>query len=478
MPRPQSARKTRIVATLGPASNREPMLSRVLAAGVDVVRLNFSHGSHEEHGETIRQVRRASEKLGWPIAIMQDLGGPKIRVGSIAGGSLRLKRGMTLVLDPSCELGVGEVVGISLPTIARLVKTNNRILMDDGFIELRVRSIDGDRVVCRVVRGSELREHKGVNLPGIDLHLATVTKKDLDDLRFGLQQGVDIIAMSFVRSAADVADIKARIRRRGGRQPIMAKIERPAALENLEGILTVADGVMIARGDMAVELSPERVPVMQKRIIAHATAHGKPVITATQMLESMVANPRPTRAEASDVANAILDGSDCVMLSEESAIGAYPVEAVRTMHRIAMTVERSGAVGPKLPALQEIGDVSRTIALETCRLADSLEVALLIVYTSVGASARFVSKCRPKTPILAATNRDEVARHLQLLYGVRSIVIPQVKHTEDMVRLAEREALRLGRVKKGDLVVFIFGLPLHKPGGTNSVRVHTVGTAG
>ena len=280
MARPQSSRKTRIVATLGPASNREPVLSRVLAAGVDVVRLNFSHGTQEEHGETIRLVRRASEKLGWPIAILQDLGGPKIRVGAIAGGVLLLKRGQTLVLDPNCEVGGGDAVGISLATLARLVKPNSRVLMDDGFIELRVRTIDGDRVVCRVVRGHELREHKGVNLPGIDLQVPAVTAKDLDDLRFGLRHGVDIVALSFVRNAADVTDVQQRIRRRGGRQPVIAKIERPAALEQLESILGVADGVMIARGDMAVELSPERVPAVQKRIIAHATAHGKPVVTA------------------------------------------------------------------------------------------------------------------------------------------------------------------------------------------------------
>jgi pyruvate kinase len=476
MPRPQSARKTRIVATLGPASNREPMLSRVLAAGVDVVRLNFSHGNHREHGETIRLVRTAAEKLGWPIAILQDLGGPKVRVGAIAGEVLPLRRGMTLVLDPSCQLGGEDTVGISLPALAQLVKPNNRILMDDGYIELRVRVIDGGRVICRVVRsGHDLREHKGVNLPGIDLKLPAVTAKDLDDLKFGMKQGVDIVALSFVSCAADVAEIKKVIRRRGGTQPVIAKIERPAALADLKGILGVAEGVMIARGDMAVELSPERVPVVQKRIIALATAYGKPVVTATQMLGSMVTSARPTRAEASDVANAILDGSDAVMLSEETAVGSYPVEAVRTIHRIAMTIERSGVVGPQLPALQEVGDVSRTIALGACQLADSLGVALLIAYTTTGASARFVSKCRPKTPILAASNREEVSRHLQLLYGVRSTVIPEVAHSDDLVTLTEGEAVRRGLVKKGDLVVFIFGQPFSKPGNTNSVRVHTVG---
>ncbi|HEV3234550.1 MAG TPA: pyruvate kinase [Candidatus Dormibacteraeota bacterium] len=475
MARQQSGRKTRIVATLGPASNREPMLSRVLGAGVDVARLNFSHGTQEEHGETIRLVRRASEKLGWPIAILQDLGGPKIRVGAIAGGAMPLKRGMTLVLDPNCEIGGGDCVGISLARLAALVKPRSRILMDDGRIELRVRTIEGERVVTRVTRGHELREHKGVNLPGIDLKVPSVTKKDLADLRFGLKQGVDVVAISFVRSALDVADVQARIRRAGGRQPVIAKLERPAALEHLEGILETANGVMVARGDMAVELSPEQVPVLQKRIIAHAMSHGKPVVTATQMLESMVSSPRPTRAEASDVANAILDGTDAVMLSEETAVGDYPVEAVRTMHRIALAIERSGTPGPPLPALQEVREVPRAIALGACRLADSLGVARLIVFTQTGASARFVSKSRPRTMILAATVRDEVSRQLQLLYGIRSMVIPVAGDTDQMVRMAEREALRRGQVKVGDRVVFVFGQPLSVPGGTNSIQIHTIG---
>ena len=474
MPRQQSGRKTRIVATLGPASDREPMLSRVLAAGVDVVRLNFSHGTHEEHAETIRLVRRASDKLGWPIAILQDLGGPKIRVGPIAGGFMGLKRGRTLILDPACEVGGGDRVGITLPSLSRLVKPGSRILLDDGRIELRVTSVDGDQVPCRVTRGTELREHKGVNLHGVTLNVPALTAKDLDDLKFGVKQGVDLVALSFVTNAADVADVQARIKRLGGRQPVIAKLERPAALAHLEGILDTADGVMVARGDMAVELSPEQVPVMQKRVIAHATAHGKPVVTATQMLESMVSSSRPTRAEASDVANAILDGTDAVMLSEETAVGDYPVEAVRTMHRIALAIERSGTPGPPLPALQEIGEVSRAIALGACRLADALDAARLIVFTQTGSSARFVSKCRPRTLVLAATMSDEVSRQLQLLYGVRTMVIPVAQYSDQMVKVAEREALRRGQVRKGDRVVFVFGQPLSRPGGTNSIQIHTI----
>jgi pyruvate kinase len=475
MPRQHSGRRTRIVATLGPVSNREPMLSRVLAAGVDVVRLNFSHGSHQEHEETIRLVRRASLKIGWPVAILQDLGGPKIRIGLIRGGSIHIRRGQTLVLDPHCELGNAERVGISLPAIASLVKPRSRLLLDDGHIEMRVVSIDGDAVECRVVRGRELHEHKGVNLPGVDLHVDALTAKDIDDLRFGIIQGVDLVALSFVQDAADISLVKERIRRLKGTQPVIAKLERPASLDHLDSILDTADGVMVARGDMAVELSPEQVPVMQKRVIAHAMAHGKAVITATQMLESMVSSPRPTRAEASDVANAILDGTDAVMLSEETAAGDYPVEAVKTMHRIALAIERSHTPGPPLPSLQEIGEVPRAIALNACRLADSLRAARLIVFTQTGSSARFVSKCRPRTLILAATNRDQVAREMQILFGVRSMVIPTAEDTDELFGIASAEAARRGQVKKGDLVVFVFGQPLNTPGGTNTIKIHTVG---
>ena len=473
--RRQTGRKTRIVATLGPSSNREPMLSRVLSAGVDVVRLNFSHGTHEEHGETIRLVRRASARIGWPIAILQDLGGPKIRIGRIDGGSIQIRRGQSLVLDPSVELGNAERVGITLATLASLVKRNSRLLLDDGHIELRVNHVVGHAVECRVVRGRVLHEHKGVNLPGVDLHVDSLTPKDLDDLKFGIKNDVDLVAMSFVTSADDIVKVKEHIRRLKGRQPVIAKLERPAALEHLDSILDAADGVMVARGDMAVELSPEKVPVMQKRVIAHAMAHGKAVITATQMLESMVSSPRPTRAEASDVANAILDGTDAVMLSEETAAGDYPVDAVRTMHRIAMAIERSHTPGPPLPALAEVGDVPRAIALSAVRVADSLRVARLIVFTGGGTSARYVSKCRPHTPILAMTTHESVARQMQVLYGVRTMVIPVAQTSDEMFQLAEREALRHGQVKHGDLVVFVFGQPLSTPGGTNTIKIHTVG---
>jgi pyruvate kinase len=355
MPRRVAGRRTKIVATLGPACWREPVLSRVLAAGVDVVRLNFSHSTQADHEQTIAAVRAAETRLGWPICILQDLGGPKIRIGRIDGGAIPLKPGGRLLIDPRVDAGDARRVGISFDGIAAVVHRGTRLLLDDGRIELRVVSVDGPAIACRVVRGDELRERKGVNLPGVPLPLPSVTDKDLSDLAFGVAHGVDAVALSFVRSAEDVAGVQRRIRSLGGSQPVFAKLERAEAVDRLDDVLATADGIMVARGDMAVELSPEQVPVVQKRAIARATALGKPVITATQMLESMVGSPRPTRAEASDVANAILDGTDAVMLSEETAAGRYPVEAVRTMHRIALAIERSHVAAAPLPALEEVG---------------------------------------------------------------------------------------------------------------------------
>jgi pyruvate kinase len=472
--RATAGRRTKIVATLGPASCREPMLSRVLSAGVDIVRLNFSHGTHEDHARTIALVRRAEARLRWPVAILQDLGGPKIRIGPIEGGSIPLKRGQRIILDPDCEIGSPGRVGITYSDLARVVRTNTRLLLDDGRIELRVSEVEGRTVIGRVVRGDRLSERKGLNLPGVDLPIPSVTEKDLEDLAFGVAQGVDIVAISFVRAADDVRQVQERIRGLGSDQPVIAKLERAAAIAHLDEILEQADGIMVARGDMAVEMSPEAVPVVQKLVIARATARGKPVITATQMLESMVSSPRPTRAEASDVANAILDGTDALMLSEETAAGGYPVESVRVMHRIAMAAERSHVARPPLPSLEAVGDVPRNIARSAVQLADSLGAVRIIVFTQTGSSARFVSKCRPETPILAATTSLECARRLQLLHGVRTMLVPAQEDTDTMLAIAETTAVERGQVRAGDRVVFVFGQPLNIPGSTNSVKLHTV----
>jgi pyruvate kinase len=471
-PRRKAGRRTKIVATLGPACWREPALSRVLSAGVDVVRLNFSHATQADHEQSIAAVRAAESRLGWPICILQDLGGPKIRIGRIDSGVIPLQRGKQIVIDPDVDVGNAERVGISFDGIAQVVRRNTRLLLDDGRIELRVVSVEGRAVVCRVVRGEQLRERKGVNLPGVPLPLPSVTEKDLSDLAFGVAHGVDVVALSFVRSAEDVAGVQKRIRSLGGSQPVIAKLERAEAIDNLDAVLATADGIMIARGDMAVELSPEQVPIIQKRAIARATALGKPVITATQMLESMVNSPRPSRAEASDVANAILDGTDAVMLSEETAAGHYPVEAVRTMHRIAQATERAHLQTAPLPVLEEVGEVPRAIARSACRVADSLKAIRLVVFTQTGSSARYVSKCRPETPILAVTTSPAVSRRLQLLYGVRSLVVRQTEDTDAMFDVAEEGALASGHARPGDTLVFVFGQPINRPGGTNTVTVH------
>ncbi len=461
------------MATLGPSSWREPALSRVLAAGVDVVRLNFSHSTQADHEQTIAAVRAAETRLGWPICILQDIGGPKIRIGRIEGGAIPLRRGMRLVIDPAVEVGGGDRVGISFAGIAEVARRGTRLLLDDGRIELRVVAVEAGTITCRVVRGEELRERKGVNLPGVPLPLPSVTEKDLGDLAFGVAHGVDAVALSFVRSPDDVSGVQRRIRSLGGTQPVFAKLERAEAVDRLDDVLATADGIMVARGDMAVEMSPEQVPVVQKRAIARATALGKPVITATQMLESMVAQPRPTRAEASDVANAILDGSDAVMLSEETAAGRYPVEAVRTMHRIALATERAHLAAAPLPSLEEIGEVPRAVARSACRLADSLKAMRVVVFTQTGTSARWVSKCRPQTPILAVTTSTSVARRLQLLHGVRSLVVRQTEDTDSMFEVAEESAMQAGHARPGDSLVFVFGQPVNRPGGTNTVTVRT-----
>ena len=466
-------RRTRIVATLGPACWSEPTLGRMLAAGVDVVRLNFSHGTHEQHARGIAAVRAAERRLGKPVAIFQDLCGPKIRTGALRDGSVALKRGRTLIIDPDCTLGDADRIGINYDQLAAVVRPGRRLLLDDGRIELRVTAIDGTHVVCRVVRGDKLGGNKGVNLPGTALPIPAVTEKDFEDLAFGVAHDVDAVALSFVRSPSDVAQVQFRIRELGGDQPVIAKLERAEAIQHLDAIIEQADGVMVARGDMAVELSPEEVPVIQKRAIARAMALGKPIITATQMLESMLTSTRPTRAEASDVANAILDGTDAIMLSEETAIGSYPVEVVKTMHRIALRIERSNVPRPPLPALDGVGEVPRSLALSACRIADTLHAARIIVFTHSGSSARYVSKCRPGTPILAVTTNVRVARRLNLLHGIQSLVMDLAHDTDGMLNSAAMATMASGLVRPGDRVVFVFGQPVGVPGNTNTVKIHT-----
>lgn len=476
---PWRLRRAKIVATLGPATDGPEAVKALIQAGVDVVRLNFSHGSHEDHAARIATVRAAATAAGRAVAILQDLQGPKIRTGSLPGDApVELRVGAPFVLTPQDIPGDAGHVSVSYPTLPLEVRPGDRILISDGLLELRVTQISGDDVLTEVVHGGLLRSRQGINLPGVALSCPSLTAKDREDLRFGLDQGVDYVALSFVRRAQDVLELKQAIAQAGGDVPVIAKLEKPEALDALEEILKAADGVMVARGDLGVEMSPERVPMAQKRIIALANRQAKPVITATQMLESMIHNPQPTRAEASDVANAILDGSDAVMLSGETAIGAYPLQAVRMMVRIAETVEAQ-APAPLRPRAPDRGAVASStpeaIAAAASALVQALPVRAICVVTKTGNSARLVSHYRPNLPILAFTPQEDTYRRLSLMWGVLPIQGTYAHDEQDYYDQVERAVLQLGLAKPGEQVVVTGGHPIAQGGPTNFVKVLTVG---
>src|SRR5579862_2857029 len=416
-----SFRHSKIVCTIGPASRQPRILKRLLEAGMDVARLNFSHGSHSEHLECIQTLRGMAQKLRKTIAILADLQGPKIRTGALAGVvPVVLRAGQKFTITTARILGDSTRVNTTFLPLPKEVHRGDRILLSDGLIELRVESVRGREVNCHVVNGGALGEHKGINLPGVKLRVPALTPKDRADLRFALLHGVDYIAVSFVRRPEDVLLAKSLIRRAKKDTPVIAKLEKPEAIENLEGILRVADGVMVARGDLGVEMNPERVPVVQKNIIARAREFRRPVITATQMLESMTENPRPTRAEASDVANAIFDGSDAVMLSAETASGKYPVEAVSMMARIIAEAEASIQEFPRPTNAQEQLKVAETVAELVCHASRELHMKLIAVFTHSGFTARLVSRYRPLVPIIAFSPEAETRRRMALIWGVFS----------------------------------------------------------
>ncbi|HEX9188593.1 MAG TPA: pyruvate kinase, partial [Vicinamibacteria bacterium] len=424
-------RRTKIVATVGPASRRPETLERLIQAGVNVFRLNFSHGTHDEHLEVIRSVREIAARLHRPIALLQDLSGPKIRTGKVKDGEVQLVKGARLAIttDTSVE-GTAELISTTYELLPRDVTAGDQILLDDGNLELRVTGIADGRVQCEVVDGGTLRSNKGMNLPGVMLSTPALTEKDRRDLVFGVQHRVDYVAMSFVRRAEDVLEAKSLVKAMGEATPVIAKIEKPQAVENLEAILAASDGVMVARGDLGVEIGTEDVPIVQKRIIAAANAAGRVVITATQMLESMIENPRPTRAEASDVANAILDGTDAVMLSGESAVGKYPVETVETMARIADYTEEHGmgSIRPRRADARRTDvppgppgpgtPTTRSLTRAASSVAEELGCKLIVAFTESGITARLVSSHRPRVPVVAVTHDDRVYRRLALWWGV------------------------------------------------------------
>ena len=467
-------RRTKIICTLGPATGSLEKIRELIRAGMDVARLNFSHGTPETHARFAQWVRQASRDVGRPVALLQDLGGPKIRTGTLgARRSVALQEGQRFWLTAEETEGSSRRVSISYPHLARDVRRGNKILLDDGLIELRVVGKKGDEVETEVVQGGLLKEHKGVNLPGIRLRVEALTEKDEADLAYGIGLGVDYVALSFVRRAGDVRRVKQILKGRKAAIPVIAKLEKPEAIENLDSILAVSDGVMVARGDLGVEMAPERVPLIQKRIIQRAAQMRLPVITATQMLESMTLHLRPTRAEASDVANAILDGTDAVMLSGETASGRHPIEAVEMMARIA---EEADQTRPETD-LRRRGrslDIAETVCESVVHAAQILKVRAIIAFTRSGSTAELISKYRPSRPVYAFCHEERIACRAALYWGVVPLVLPLELDADSTLAEAEAELLRRRLISRGDVLAVVAGSP-GRPGQTNQLKLVRVG---
>ncbi len=470
-------RRAKIVATIGPSSNTEPVFRDLIRAGLDVARLNFSHGTNPEKIKLIQMIRKVAAEEGKPICILGDLQGPKIRTGRLRNRiPVSLKTGQHLTITPRDVAGTAAVIGTTFSTLAENLEEGSRILLSDGLIELRVTRIRGTDVECDIINGGMLGEHKGINLPGIAVRVPSLTEKDEADLEFAVKNGVDMVAVSFVRTAEDVRLVKHRVAALGAETWIIAKLEKPQAIEHLEAILEVADGVMVARGDLGVEMPPEKVPAIQKRVIRRAAELRKPVITATQMLESMVENPRPTRAEASDVANAIYDGTDAVMLSAESAAGKYPVHAVSMMAKIVIETEMQMRTESQHYRYHVEGGLSipETICESMAHAAEDLDLAAIAVFTETGTTARLLSKYHPAPPIFALSSVDTVIRRMMLLWGVHPVQCPKLQHTDQMVDTAERLLIEQGHVRAKQILGIVAGTRT-KSGSTNFMRLHMVG---
>jgi len=468
-----SLRRTKIVATIGPATSRPDVLKELIKAGATTLRLNFSHGTHEDHQRSIRLIRQTAFELNQPVGILQDLQGPKIRLGRFETGSIIVNKGDRFTLTSEPIPGTQEISSVTYEPLADEVPEGATILLDDGRVEMLVEEVDRAKraLHCRVVVGGPLSNNKGVNFPGVSLSIKAMTDKDRQDLMFGLDQGVDWVALSFVRNPQDILEIKELIASAGKQVPVIAKIEKHEAIEQMEAILSLCDGVMIARGDLGVELPAEDVPILQKRLIATANRLGIPVITATQMLDSMVNSPRPTRAEVSDVANAILDGTDAVMLSNEAAVGKYPVEAVETMARIAVRIEQEQIAGNVKDTKRSIPNA---ISQAVGQIAEQLQAAAIMTLTKTGATARNVSKFRPHTPILAITPHVDVARQLQLVWGVKPLLVLDLPSTGQTFQAAINVAQERQLLAEGDLVVMTAGTLQGVPGSTDLIKVEVV----
>ncbi|MCX7722246.1 MAG: pyruvate kinase [Verrucomicrobiae bacterium] len=466
-------RRTKIVATLGPASSAPEVIRQLILAGMDVARLNFSHGTHQDHAARIAALRAISAELDTPITVLQDLQGPKIRVGKLPEAERVLEPGQHVWLVREAEFAnQPDALPIDYPHLAEEAKPGQQVLLADGLLELEVVEVAGRAVRCRVVEGGTLRSRAGVNFPDLALRLPSLTPKDLADLEFGLAHDIDAVALSFVRTAEDVRALKDILRAKGAAIPVIAKIEKPQAIAQLDRIIAEADGIMVARGDLGVELSPERVPMLQKRIIESCNRQSKPVITATQMLESMIKEPRPTRAEASDVANAIIDGSDAVMLSGETSGGAYPVKAVEMMDRIAREVEQSIEFKSYPPCERtETHALSEAVHV----LEKILRPRFIVVLTTTGYTATLVAAERPRAPVVALTTNPKVYHALNLLWGIRPMLVRRIESSFDgLIDLAEATLRSRNLVNSGDKLIVLGGIPTNKPRGTNFIKVHTV----
>jgi len=470
-------RKTKIVCTIGPASESVETLKQLMIEGMNVARLNFSHGSHEEHQARIRAIRQAAAETGKNVAILLDTKGPEIRTGDLETDFVELKEGELLILTAEPVLGNENRISISYPGLVEDVKPGDLILVDDGLIGLTVEKIEGQDIYCRIRNSGILKSKKGVNVPGVNINLPGITEKDAKDIEFGIKNGVDFIAASFVRKASDVLEIRKILEDHGADIQIIAKIENQEGVNNVEEILSVSDGLMVARGDLGVEIPAEEVPIVQKEIIRKCNLIGKVVITATQMLDSMQRNPRPTRAEASDVANAIFDGTDAIMLSGETAAGKYPVEAVRTMNRIAVRTEAALTYQEILTSrsIQKQSTIPDALSEAVANVAFDLDATAIITSTESGQTAKSVSKFRPKAPIIAVTPHEKVCRKLALVWGVYALHSELAHSTDEMLDIAVQTSVKSGLVKRGDLVIITAGVPVREPGTTNILKAHIVG---
>ena len=467
-------RRAKIVCTLGPATHTHDAIVELVRSGMDVARLNFSHGTYADHAEVYRHVRTASDETGRAVGILVDLQGPKIRLGRFAAGEAVLETGATFTITSEDVPGDATIASTTYAELPRDVRAGDSLLVDDGNVRLLVEQTDGVRVRCTVIEGGRVSDHKGINLPGVKVSAPCMSEKDREDLRFALGLGVDLVALSFVRDPADIADVHAIMDETGQRRPVIAKLEKPEAVEKLEAIIAAFDGVMVARGDLGVEIPLEQVPLVQKRAVKLARAAAKPVIVATQMLESMIVHSRPTRAEASDVANAVLDGADALMLSGETSVGHWPAETVRTMARVIEAAEAQAIAS--LRGIQRRRE-SRgdAIAAGAVHIAEDIGARALIAFTASGATARAVSCHRDPIPLLAFTSDPAVRSRLALQWGVETFVVPFASDTEDMVRQVERTMVEIGRATTDDQVVIVASSRRGLSGSTNLIRVHRIG---